>query len=100
MMGDPEVFAVVVTYNPPVSLLDNMEALAQQAAHVAVIDNGTVGEPAKLLQAFESRKGFTVIRNGKNLGIAAALNAGIHRGIESGAPWTATFDQDNTITPG
>jgi rhamnosyltransferase len=39
-----------------------------------------------------------VIRNGQNLGIAAALNRGVRFAMDAGFGWVATFDQDSRIT--
>ena len=97
-MGNPGVFAVVVTFNPQPSLRENVDQLARQASHILIIDNGSTGEAAQTLQALAPRPGLTLVRNQKNLGIAAALNSGIRRGIENGFEWIATFDQDSTIT--
>ncbi len=41
-----------------------------------------------------------MIRNGKNLGLGAALNVGIRRAIEMGFSWILTSDQDSKISPG
>src|SRR6185437_11631446 len=40
-----------------------------------------------------------VIWNGKNLGIAAALNIGVRHAAAGDYPWVLTFDQDSTVTP-
>src|SRR5207253_4965976 len=41
-----------------------------------------------------------VIWNKQNLGIAAALNAGIDRALATGQySWIATFDQDSRVAP-
>ena len=98
-MENSRVYAVVVTYHPHPSLLDNMERLRRQLTEILIVDNGSVGESAKVLEALKSKPGITLIRNEKNLGIATALNMGIRRGIEKGYEWVATFDQDSTITP-
>jgi len=40
------------------------------------------------------------MRNGDNLGIAAALNIGVRHALAAGYEWIATFDQDSTVPAG
>jgi rhamnosyltransferase len=42
---------------------------------------------------------FTVIQNGENLGIAAALNIGVRFAMANGFKWVALFDQDSRTMP-
>src|SRR4051794_20411549 len=93
------ICAVVVSYNPPVYLLDNLEKLKIQAPEVVLIDNGSGASSAALLKRAERDLGIKIIHNQKNVGIAAALNMGIRHAIREGYEWLATFDQDSTITP-
>jgi rhamnosyltransferase len=90
--------AVVVTYNPQLSLLDNISALAPQVNHVVLVDNGSSSEADRLLLESETRLHCTVIRNRQNLGIAAALNRGIKYAIEGNYDWIVTFDQDSCVS--
>lgn len=93
------ICAVVITYRPDKSLLENLSALRQQIRAVYVVDNTPEHESNNCLSVAEQRA-FVVIRNRRNLGIATALNIGIRRAIEDGFMWVATFDQDSAITPG
>jgi len=96
----PRVCAVIVTYNPHPTFIDNIAALGPQADHVVVVDNGSSGDTEQRLQALEARQDCTVIRNHQNLGIAAALNLGVKYAIEAGFNWVATFDQDSRVSDG
>lgn len=94
----PPVSAVVVTYQPHVSVLENLRRLLRQIPAVIVVDNGSVGESAKVVEAAGSLTGVELIRNGSNLGIATALNVGIRHALRDGFQWVATFDQDSSIS--
>ncbi|MGC1870147.1 MAG: glycosyltransferase family 2 protein [Acidobacteriaceae bacterium] len=99
-MGNAKVGAVVVSYHPSPELLRNIEILATQVGHVVVVDNTSSTSPQAVIDALEQRGGCTVIRNGKNRGIATALNLGVQRAISLGCEWIVTFDQDSCIGNG
>jgi rhamnosyltransferase len=91
---------VVVTFHPPEALLENVERLTAQVAEVLIVDNTPDDSSRELLRRAQSQYQAGIVRNGKNLGIAAALNLGVRHAISGGYRWVATFDQDSTITPG
>ncbi|MGA9391966.1 MAG: glycosyltransferase family 2 protein [Candidatus Sulfotelmatobacter sp.] len=99
MIGQ-SVCAVVVTYNPRPTFVDNIEAIREQVGGVVVVDNGSSGETERQLQGLETRLGCKVIRNRQNLGIAVALNLGLKYAIKAGFDWVCTFDQDSAIGEG
>jgi rhamnosyltransferase len=94
------VCAVIVTYNPQPTFIENVTAVAAQVGQVVVVDNGSSGETVQQLQELETRQVCKVIRNGQNLGIAAALNLGVKYAMETGFDWIATFDQDSRVSDG
>jgi rhamnosyltransferase len=94
------VCAVIVTYNPQPTFMDNIVAVAQQVGHVVVVDNGSSGETQQLLHELQTRLGCSVIRNHQNLGIAAALNLGVNHAIRAGFDWITAFDQDSCVSDG
>ena len=79
-----QIGAVVVSYNPSRELLRNIEILAGQVGHIVVVDNTPSTSPQAVIDELEQRGGCTVIRNGKNRGIATALNLGVQRAISLG----------------
>jgi rhamnosyltransferase len=95
--GVPLISAVVVTYQPTAILLDSMRRLCGQVAEVILVDNGSEGVSAQVVESAGKMPGVHLIRNGSNLGIAAALNIGIRHALPSHRPWVATFDQDTAI---
>jgi rhamnosyltransferase len=94
------VCAVVVTYNPSSSFVENVEALDGQVGHIVLVDNGSSDETGAHLTGLQLRLGCEVIRNPVNLGIAAALNIGVKYATEAGFNWVATFDQDSRVSDG
>jgi rhamnosyltransferase len=97
MMAD-RVCAVVITYFPDVGFPERLEKIAAQVSRVIVVDNGTTGPSVMNLErALDIRESISRIRNGENLGVAAALNQGIRRMLaeEKGCSWIVTFDQDS-----
>jgi O-antigen/teichoic acid export membrane protein/GT2 family glycosyltransferase len=94
------VCAIVVTYFPAGDLLSRLRRIQRQVAQVVVVDNGSAGEAANSLPAIESELGAAVIRNGRNLGIATALNQGARWAAERSYPWILTFDQDSEVDLG
>lgn len=93
----PKIAAVLVTYQPDGTFLDNLRKLSAQTGKIIVVDNGSTGGPAKLVEAAGRMAGIQLIANGANLGIASALNTGIRRALADGCQWVATFDQDSAI---
>jgi rhamnosyltransferase len=92
------VCAVVITYFPDAGFPERLEKIAAQVSRVIVVDNGTTGQSGMNLErALVVRESVSCIRNGENLGVAAALNQGIRRVLaeEKGCSWIVTFDQDS-----
>jgi rhamnosyltransferase len=94
------VGAVIVSYNPSLDVLGNIAALRSQVSSIVVVDNGSSGQHLATLRDGRSQCGFELIENGANLGIAAALNIGLHEVRTKGFSWVAMFDQDSRVEPG
>ena len=94
-----KVCAIVVTYHPQPSVIDNMRLLSPQVAAIVIVDNGSGEQSALVLSALEAMPGVRLIRNSTNLGIASALNAGIKWAAAENYNWVVTFDQDSSVTP-
>jgi rhamnosyltransferase len=99
-MTAQSICAVIVTYNPQSTFVDNIAAVAAQVSHVVVVDNGSSSGTEQHLRQLEMRLGCKVIRNPQNLGIAVALNLGVKYGLEVRCDWICTFDQDSRVCDG
>jgi rhamnosyltransferase len=93
------VFALVVTYHPPPEILENIAALRTQVSSIVVVDNGSSESELETLRAARSKYDIELIENGRNLGIATALNAGVRKARAQDADWVALFDQDSRVEP-
>lgn len=93
----PFIAAVVVTYRPEVVILEYVRRISAQVRAIIVVDNASDGPSAEWVNALEKMSGVVLIRNVSNLGIAAALNLGVRRALQSSCSWVATFDQDTGI---
>lgn len=85
--------AVVVTHHPDEGLWARLDRVIPQVGAVIVVDNG----PAGVTQLGSVPPGVIVIPNGRNLGIATALNQGARRAIDLGYSWILTLDQDSVV---
>ncbi|MBO3086710.1 glycosyltransferase [Cellulomonas dongxiuzhuiae] len=91
------VVAVMTAYCPDDHLRDVVAGLRVQVDAVVVVDNtpaGAVGADAYLTPG----DGLTVIANGRNLGLAAALNLGVAAAPDS--DFVLFMDQDSLLDPG
>src|SRR5579883_2867439 len=95
------VSVVVVTRDAKDSLRRCLEAIGRRTADAAhrlvVVDNGSRDGTARFLKRFAARTGALVIRHGRNLGKAAALNDAVRR---APAPWYAFVDDDAVVPEG
>jgi hypothetical protein len=89
------VAAVIPTWNRRdllATLLRNLAAQARPFEEIIVVDNGSEDDSAELAAGAGAR----VLRIGRNLGFAAAVN----RGIEAAdAEWVAILNNDVTLEP-
>ena len=99
-MNTHDTCAVIVTFHPPAVALENLSKVRLQVEGLVVVDNGS--SPASLgpFRAAMCEMKFTLIENGANLGIAAALNIGVRWAKSHGFERVVLFDQDSTVTPG
>lgn len=94
-----DVCAVVVTFRPRPEDLDNFARLRPQVQGLVAVDNGSPAETRDRLRIASREWDFSLIENGQNLGIAAALNIGIKWAHSQGYTWVALFDQDSSVPP-
>jgi len=94
------VCAVVVTFRPVAEHLENAIKARPQTQRLVVVDNGSSDEALAPFRAAQHQADFHLIENRENLGIAAALNAGIQWAKSQGCDWVILLDQDSTVTDG
>lgn len=92
--------AVIVTYNPPAEILRNIAALRSQVESIVVVDNGSTEADLEILRSARSKYDCELLENGRNLGVATALNLGVRKIASNGGSWVALFDQDSRVEPG
>lgn len=90
------VHAVVVTFHPEHEMFMQMIfRLAAQVSRLHVIDNTPGNSPVADWINHSGLKNIDLLALGKNVGIAAALNTGIHSAIEQGGTHILLSDQDS-----
>jgi rhamnosyltransferase len=99
-MRDHTVCAVIITYNPSLEVLSNIAALRSEVDFIVVVDNGSLKKSLDMLRSGRSELDFELIENGRNLGIATALNLGVCEVKSKAYSWAALFDQDSMVEPG
>jgi rhamnosyltransferase len=99
-MSDNSVCAVIVTFRPRLEDVENLAKMRPQVQDLVIVDNGSPQGKLDLLRKVSRELNFTLIENGENLGIAAALNIGVKWAEALGSKWVALFDQDSVITDG
>ncbi len=90
------IVAVVPVFRPPADLLERVRALRAQVDAVVLVDDGS----ATLPFADVDDAGIAQVVLPENLGIAAALNAGMAVALGDGATHVLTLDQDSTVPAG
>jgi rhamnosyltransferase len=100
---NPLVFAVVVSYYPqPDKFVPLINQLVQQTDGIIVVDNTDASDDRvfEILSNNNYIEQINIIRLGKNLGIAAALNIGIEAAIIAGCKHILLSDQDSLPSSG
>ena len=87
--------AGIVIYNPDIERLEqNIKSVAPQVDKVVLQNNG-VSSAKDFAQLIGQYSNVEVIGEGKNIGIAAALNRLAEYADKLGAKWLLTLDQDS-----
>ena len=92
------VCAVVVTFRPNADDLANLARIRPQVEELVVVDNGSGPVAIETLRVLSEQLRFTLVENGKNLGIGAALNIGVKWAEFSESEFVVLFDQDSAVT--
>ncbi len=90
-----DVFAVIVTYNPDIAVLDELlDSLLPQVGGAIVVDNGSAADMLDWQQQW-AHENICLHLAGRNLGIAAAQNIGIEIAKKSNPEFVILSDQDS-----
>lgn len=95
-MRETSVGAVMVTFEPGPSVVENIRAIAQQVEQLVVVDNGSANRESWAREV--DLGNVEIVALGDNFGVAHALNVGITQ-IDAAHGWIATFDQDTLLQP-
>lgn len=90
---------VVVLYHPDEELPENIASYAGQVDVLFAIDNSESGADTMATRLRESGN-VVHVANGRNLGVAAALNMGARMALENHCDYLLTMDQDSSAAPG
>ena len=94
------VCAVVVTYHPTSEDAAHLADIRPQVDMAVLVDNGSNQDELRIVHEAARQQVCHVIENGKNLGIAAALNVGVRWAMSQGCRWVVLFDQDSEPNEG
>ena len=89
-----------MTYQPDPDVCVRLELIREQVQRLVIVDNASDGTAVADLRDYAERTGALLVQNPVNLGIAAALNAGLRAAIAEGYEWVLTMDQDSTLRAG
>lgn len=89
------ILAIIVTYHPPLNLIENIRAIQSQVDQVLIVDNSIDSEAQERVLKITQQTGIQLIQNKKNLGIARALNQGFDFGVSNHFEFCITFDHDS-----
>ncbi|MFT4298808.1 MAG: glycosyltransferase [Aeromicrobium sp.] len=101
-MGQPQVIAVVVTYNRRRLLERILTALAASTRlpdGVVVVDNASTDDTQAFLASFDSPLSLQIERLPENLGGAGGFAAGLDAAVRAGADYVWLMDDDGAPDP-
>ena len=89
--------AVVVTYQPHTGLADRTARISSLVHKLTIVDSQSTGESIGNIGRIPASDSVQIIRNDRNLGLAAALNQGLAVAHAEGYRWVITFVQDTLV---
>jgi len=94
------IHAVLVTFNPDLVILNfALTSLLSQVGGVVVVDNGGSEAVQHHLQLLSRRGDIVLLRQERNIGLAAAQNLGVEMARQRGAAAVLLLDQDSEPEP-
>jgi len=93
------VNGVVVLYHPDSSIVENIQSYIDSIDKLYVVDNSGFID-SEVVAEIEKINKCIYVNNGKNIGLARALNVGAEMALDNGADWLLTMDQDSRFQDG
>lgn len=96
MLSCVKIYAIVITYNPDICLLDKAyNSIVNQVDKMVYIDNQSINREDVI--RWSVGKNIVLLCLDENEGIGTAQNIGIRLALEEGASHVVLFDQDSVI---
>lgn len=90
------IIAGIVTFNPDLKRLsENINAVINQVQKLVIVDNGSTN--VDQIKDLITNEGIILIELPSNEGVAKALNIIMEYGLDHGAEWVLTLDQDSVV---
>lgn len=94
-----KVLAGIVTYNPDIERLrENIDSIINQVEQVILVDNGS-NNVIEIEEILAENSELQLLKNGGNIGIAAALNKIGDYAVQENFDFFYTLDQDSVSFP-
>jgi rhamnosyltransferase len=90
----PRILAVILSYHPDHSIVENLEALLSQVDHIVIVDNESSEKSQNIFGTLSDPK-ISVIANEANNGVAIGFNQGLRWGLERSFEYFLLMDQDS-----
>jgi rhamnosyltransferase len=91
-----DVCAVVVTFHPDEAVLERLATMRSQSGMLLIVDNGSDEQTLASLRGWSERvPDVELLPQGRNIGLACALNLGLDRALNRGFEYAVTYDQDS-----
>ena len=100
-VNNPDVFAVVVTYNRLELLKENLSALQEQSyplSKIIIVNNNSTDGTAEYLEQLKNNKIIDIINLEKNIGGSGGFYEGIKKAAQIGCDWVWVMDDDTIPT--
>lgn len=90
-----KLYGVVIWYHPTSEMVANIKSYLHALHLLIIIDNSDTSHESLLADLDQTKLIYTP--NFSNIGVASALNQGCKIGLQHGAHWVLTMDQDSAF---
>jgi rhamnosyltransferase len=96
-IGNNRLAGCVILYNPSYDFIENISKYLSALEQLIVVDNSDAIIDAAIEDFLISTPQIIYVKNGSNIGIAAALNKACQKALSNGYTWILTMDQDSYL---